>query len=189
MLNLRRCVGGVVTVLLMSGMASAQTAADIAEFRAKANAGDANAQHNLGYAYDIGKGVPQDYAQAVSWYRKAADQGYAAAQNNLGKAYANGQGVPQDYAQAVSWLRKAADQGYADAQFNLGVAYSNGQGVPQDYVEAHKWFNLAASRVSAENQKTFAEGRDALASLMTPQQIADAQQRATEWLAAFEQRN
>ena len=25
--------------------------------------------------YDNGQGVPQDYAQALTWYRKAADQG------------------------------------------------------------------------------------------------------------------
>ena len=48
--------------------------------------------------------------------------------------------------------------------------------------------NLAASRASAEDQKEYADARDAVASVMTPQQIADAQQRATEWLAAFEQR-
>jgi len=34
--------------------------------------------------YDKGKGVPQDYKQAVEWYRKAADQGDARAQLNLG---------------------------------------------------------------------------------------------------------
>ena len=57
----------------------------------------------------------------------------------------------------------------------------NGQGVPQDYVESHKWHNLAASRASAEN-------RDAMATLMTPAQLADAQTLAREWLAAFEKR-
>ena len=40
--------------------------------------------------------MPQDYAQAASWFRKAAEQGYADAQNNLGVVYQFGQGVPQD---------------------------------------------------------------------------------------------
>ena len=88
----------------------------------------------------------------------------------------------------IDSLRKAAEQGDASAQNNLGGAYYTGQGVPQDYVESHKWRNLAASRASAEDQKQYADARDALASLMTPQQIADAQQRATEWLAAFDSR-
>ena len=83
---------------------------------------------------------------------------------------------------------RAVEQGEADAMYNLGAMYANGEGVPQDYVEAHKWRNLAAARASAGNQKEYAETRDALATLMTPQQIADAQKRATEWLAAFEKR-
>ena len=40
--------------------------------------------------YDNGKGVPQDYAEAVKWYRLAAEQGYARAQYNLGLMYDNG---------------------------------------------------------------------------------------------------
>ena len=64
MLNLRTCVA----VLLMSGMASAQTSetADIAALRVRANAGDAGAEYNLGVAYSAGRGVPQDYVEAVS---------------------------------------------------------------------------------------------------------------------------
>jgi hypothetical protein len=69
--------------------------------------------------YYNGRGVPQDYVQAVKWWRKAADQGDALAQSNLGRIYGDGQGVPQDYVQAVKWLRKAAKQGHADAQFGL----------------------------------------------------------------------
>ena len=87
----------------------------------------------------------------------------------------------------IDSLRKAA--GLASAQFNLGAMYADGQGVPQDYVEAHKWRNLAASRASAEDRQFYAESRDAVAEKMTPQQVADAQQRATDWLTAFEQRN
>ncbi len=46
--------------------------------------GDAHAQFNLGVMYDKGRGVSQDYAEAVKWYRKAAEQGHASAQHNLG---------------------------------------------------------------------------------------------------------
>jgi TPR repeat protein len=55
-----------------------------------AEQGDANAQFNLGFMYDNGEGVPQDYAEAVRWYRLAAEQGNAFAQVNLGIMYANG---------------------------------------------------------------------------------------------------
>jgi hypothetical protein len=57
-----------------------------------------------------------------------------------------------------------------------------GQGVPQDYVRAHMWFKLAASGASdASTRKTSAKNRDLVASLMTPAQIAEAQQMASEW--------
>ena len=162
---------------------------ELAALRVKATAGDVYAQVELGVAYALGEGVPQDDAQAAALYRKAADQGDAGAQCNLGLMYANGEGVPQDYVEAVSWYRQAADQGDAFAQFNLGNAYYSGWGVPQDYVEAHKWRNLAASRTSTENRKRYGDARDEVAEKMTPQQIADAQQRATDWLTEFEQRN
>ena len=53
-------------------------------FKPLAEQGDALAQFNLGYMYHYGKGVLQDYAEAVKWYRLAADQGDALAQFNLG---------------------------------------------------------------------------------------------------------
>ena len=50
-------------------------------------AGHAQAQDNLGEAYEEGLGVHQDYVEAVQWYRKAAEQGLANAQYNLGVMY------------------------------------------------------------------------------------------------------
>ena len=47
--------------------------------------------------YDNGKGVLQDYKEAVKWYTKAAEQGHANAQSNLGVKYDNGEGVLQDF--------------------------------------------------------------------------------------------
>ena len=124
----------------------------------------------------------------IAALRVRANAGDADAQWHLGVMYARGEGVPQHYGQSVAWHRKAADQGHASAQASLGYAYSHGQGVPQDFVEAHKWRNLAASRASAGDQTPYAEARDAVAQLMTPAQLAEAQQRASAWLAAFEKR-
>ena len=90
--------------------------------------------------------MPQNDAEAVTWFRKAADQGNADAQNVLGLMYDNGQGVPQDYVEAVTWFRKAADQGVADAQFNLGIVYGSGRGVKQGYAEAVTWYRKAAEQ-------------------------------------------
>ena len=84
-----------------------------------AEAGGAEAQAWLGFMYDEGRGVSQNYAEAVKWYRLAAEAGDASAQNNLGVMYADGKGVSQDYAEAVKWFRRAAEQGNATAQETL----------------------------------------------------------------------
>jgi TPR repeat protein len=120
--------------------------------------------------------VVQDYAEAVKWYRLAAQQGNASAQFNLGFRYDNGQGVVQDYVEAVKWYRLAAQQGNASAQYNLGLMHAKGKGVVQDYVKGHSWFNLGAASGNANS----VQGRDIVAKLMTPQQIADAQKLARD---------
>jgi len=121
-------------------------------FRQLADQGNTEAQLNLGTMYDRGRGVPQDYKEAMKWYRKAADQGDVEAQYNLGIMYDNGRGVTQDYAEAAKWFRKAADQGYVEAQYNLGNLYREGQGVPQDYGETVRWHRKAADKGYAEAQ-------------------------------------
>jgi TPR repeat protein len=118
--------------------------------------GFAAAEIGLGFLYDVGQGVPKDYAQAMLWYRKAADQGWSGAQYNVGVMYANGQGVAQDYSQAAAWYRKAADQGFAMAQNNLGMLYENGQGVAQDYQQALAWFRKAAEQGLKEAENNLA---------------------------------
>ena len=52
-------------------------------FYREAEAGDADAQYRLGLSYEHGKGVPQDYMEALKWYRKAAGQGHAAAKAKI----------------------------------------------------------------------------------------------------------
>lgn len=65
--------------------------------------------------YNLGLGVPQDYAEAVRWYRLAAEQGNSVAQRNLGAMYRNGHGVPQDYTSAHLWYNIAAANGHESA--------------------------------------------------------------------------
>jgi hypothetical protein len=147
-------------------------------YRLAAAQGNVPAQYSLGLAYEKGQGVPQDYQEAVNWYRIAAAQGYAPAQSSLGLAYEEGQGVPQDYQEAVKWYRLAAAQGNQFAQINLGVMYTNGTDVRQDFVRAHMWFTLAAAALSGDSGDTATKNRDRIASKMTAEQIATAQEMA-----------
>ena len=112
----------------------------------------------------------------------AAAQGHALAQSNLGLMYDTGRGVAQNDAEAIKWYRMAAEQGYGPAQSNLGVKYARGQGVPRDNVRAHMWYSLAASRsASAKVRHLAQQDRDAVATLMTSAQIAEAEELARAW--------
>ncbi len=87
---------------------------DMNQLKASAEAGDAEAQFNLGVLYEKGIGVPQDWEEAAEWYRKAAEQDHADAQNKLSECYYNGTGVPQDEKQAIYWYHRAAKLGDAE---------------------------------------------------------------------------
>lgn len=89
------------------------------DLRVLAEAGDMEAQNNLGIFYQNGRGVMKDYEQAAKWYRKAADQNMASAQNNLGVCYAHGWGVTKDEGEALVWYKKAADGGNEIALNNV----------------------------------------------------------------------
>ncbi|MEO2194025.1 MAG: tetratricopeptide repeat protein, partial [bacterium] len=159
MLNLRRCLVGVVAVLVVGAAGCSSETPEVAALRVDANAGDAGAQNNLGVLYRNGtaegvEGVSQDWVEAVSWFRKAAEQGLAEAQSNLGAMYQTCRGVPcgselgatTNGVEMMSWYRQAAEQGHVIAQYNLGNAYAAGRGAPQDYVEAASWYRKAADQ-------------------------------------------
>ena len=150
---------------------------DPAGQRLAAEQGDADAQHDLGVAYQDGDRVRQNDEEAVRWFRLAAEQGHIAARHELGLAYANGTGVPQDAAEAVRWFRLAADQGYAVAQHNLAIGYANGKGVSQDMTEAVRWYRLAADC----GHGAATDDLIAIEATMTAEHIAEATRLARAW--------
>ena len=54
------------------------------EWTPLAEAGDADAQYNLGFMYAFGEGVPQDYKEAYAWLSVAKANGLELAEKNLG---------------------------------------------------------------------------------------------------------
>ena len=144
-----------------------------------ANKGEAWAQTMIGTNYGDGKGIKQNYVEAMKWFRLAAAQGDATAQFNLGSMYGNGQGVPQDYEEAMKWFPLAAAQGDLDAQFNMCVMYAKGLGIQPDLIKAHMWFNLAASKGVSDGKKS----RDIIAQQLTSEELAAAQKLARDCLA------
>lgn len=78
------------------------------EFIPLAKAGNPTAQTYLGFLFQYGRGVPQDYGEAAYWYRRAAEQGSDTAQYSLGLLYDKGFGVREDYVEANKWLNLSA---------------------------------------------------------------------------------
>ncbi len=109
----------------------------------------ADAQCNLGWAYERGEGAAKNYDQARNWYQKAATAGNSYGMNGLGRLYQNGWGVKQDAKQAMSWYRLAADKGLALAQYNLACLYESGP-EKRDDKEAVQWFRKAADQGHAD---------------------------------------
>ena len=146
------CVAIIGWHFVHANLENRRLAKQAAAYRGRAEQGDAESQSKLGSMYSRGKGVPQDYGEAVLWYRRSAEQGYAKAEYNLSIMYRDGKGVPQDYAEAERWCGKAADQGYVTAEEGLGFLYYRGEGVPQNYAEAARWYRKAAEQGDASAQ-------------------------------------
>src|SRR4051794_35282008 len=105
--------GGICLLAFIAGAQSPRTSGDIQALKQKAQAGDSEAQTELGIAYR-----DRDPSQAAEWFRKAAEQGNPRAQNSLGVLYHGGHGVPKDFDQAFGWYKKAAAQKYGPGVFN-----------------------------------------------------------------------
>ena len=148
-----RIVRVLISVLLLSAISAVcQTTSTvpISELVKHAESGDAQAQFDLGRAYEDGKGVAQDDEQAVQWFRKSADQGNAQAENALGVMYALGRGVQRDKEEAVRWYKKAAKQGLPEAIYNTAISYYNGEGIEENIAMACTWMMVAQRKGDAQ---------------------------------------
>jgi TPR repeat protein len=134
------------------------------DFLPLAYQGDAIAQNYLGDIYYEGLGVPRRDDLAAQWYLKAAKQGYRESQTALGTMYFDGFGVPQSYPKAIQWWRKAAVQGGSRAQNSLGA------------LQVVQFIGNTGPYKSAVKAQL-----DRITQLMTPAQIAKAQNLAREW--------
>jgi TPR repeat protein len=155
----------------------------VAWFRRAADQNLLEAQYTLGLCYENGKGVNPNEVEAVKWFRKAADGGYLDAQAELGNCYMEGTGVAKDPPEGVKWIRRAADSGCVSAQMSLATCYQKGSGVPKDPVQAYKWFALAASQ-DDERGADLRVDLAKLESVLTPEQVAEAQRLAHEFKPA-----
>ena len=140
----------------------AQAALDL---RAAADAGNADAQFELGLACQLGLGVEQSAESAQHWYQLAFNQGHLAAHYNLGHLWfwydarhfkgddpanyiAEDQWLPAlNHATradtGITWYATRAEEGDAVAQWLMGLCTEHGTGGAQkDLVEALRWYRM-----------------------------------------------
>lgn len=127
--------------------------------KSKAEAGNAQAQYELGlfYAQDHERVVPLDYFEAFNWTQKAALKNHRLAQRQLGKFYEQGKGTEKNAEETIKWYRSSALLGCKQSQRWMGQIYHStfqGSKVYEDFikkdtsnlVEAYAWFMLGAER-------------------------------------------
>ncbi len=120
--------------------------------RMAAARGDASAAFEVATRLAEGRGIKQDFKQAIGWYQRAAAKGLAIAQYRLGTLFERGLGTSADPVRARGWYKRAADQGNVKAMHNMAVlSAGNGQTAP-DYATAAKWFKDAADRGLPDSQ-------------------------------------
>lgn len=114
------------------------------ELRRKAEAGDVEAQFELGIrlASDSDDFVTEE---PFIWLLKAAEGGHSGAQNEVGVAYLEGRwGHARDVTIAAKWFQRSADGGDEVGRFNLAQLYRDGRGVERDEAMAAKLYRASA---------------------------------------------
>lgn len=114
--------------------------------KAASDAGDSDAQVNLGYLYARGHGVAENQQEALRLYLLSAKQGNPEGMNAVGFKYRYGSGVAVDLPRAMHWFCRAAVLGDPRGLNNLGLVYAEGAGVTRDVGEARRLWRQAADR-------------------------------------------
>jgi TPR repeat protein/Zn-dependent protease with chaperone function len=108
-----------------------------------ANAGNTQAQQNLGYMYMLGQGTKVDYEEAMRYFRIVYQKDPIA---GLSIAYMMelGLGMPQNVFESTKIYQDLSQKGYVDAHISLGWKYfKGGEGVDKNHAEALRLFQLA----------------------------------------------
>jgi TPR repeat protein len=84
--------------------------------RPLAEAGDADAQYNIGWMYMNGYGLRVNDSLALEWWKEASEQGHSDASFSIGMLYSLGEGeVSKDTNEAIDYYLIAADEKHEDA--------------------------------------------------------------------------
>ncbi|HEX8654369.1 MAG TPA: tetratricopeptide repeat protein [Allosphingosinicella sp.] len=117
----------------------------VGQLRARAEAGDRAAQHDLGIRL-LESRDPAQYAEARRWFQRASEAGSAEAKNSLATLVMYGIGGPADEAAGRRLMEEAAREGSSGAHLSLAERYLRGMdGYARDPVRAFEHVRAAAA--------------------------------------------
>lgn len=150
----------------------------VSYFEEQANKKTYEAGHwalTLGAMYYEGHRVPQNYQLAKKYFQKAIELNTENSFYNMGLLLLNGYFVKKNEQLAADSFYVGASRGLPYAQHALGLVllYTRDK---NNYVEAHKWLNLSAAVLDEAKI-----ARKELESVMTKEQLIDAQDAAAKW--------
>ncbi len=151
--------------------------------------GDSYAQNDIGYLYEKGIGVEQNYEKAKVWYQRAALKNFAIAQYNLALLYKNNKlNTGVDFDKSFFWFQAASAKGDEKSHYQLGLAYKNGQGTAVDLAKACALFVKAGELTEALYERGFCakQGIDQEANLSEAMRLWEQAAKAGSTAAAYE---
>lgn len=117
----------------------------IGQVRARAEAGDLDAQHDLGIRL-LDTQDPARQIEARRWFQRASDAGHAEARQSLATMIMMGIGGPADEARGRRLMEEAARLGSIGAHLSISERYLRGlDGYPRDAVRAFEHMRSAAA--------------------------------------------
>ena len=114
-----------------------------------AEQGVPQAMFQVARAYDKGRGVNRDLAEAARWYGRAAEERHAGAMAALGTMYEFGEGARADLVEALRLYKLAAEAGDVSGMTSLAYLLAEGKGAAKNQKEARRLYGAAAAKGSA----------------------------------------
>ena len=155
----------------------------ILHWKKAAEAGDAGAAYRLSVEYSNAIVVKRDMQLALDYLEASVEGNDPRGLQDMGSLYDEGIfGYEQDPEKAAQFYLRAAAMGNSAAMFNAAAILELGEaGVAQDRVEAYKFYVLSRD---AGFYPLAVKALENITAVMTPEEIAEAEIRAEQFLKA-----
>ncbi len=120
-------------------------------FQPACDRGDGESCFILASLYYVGRGVPKDYARAVTLFRHGCENGWWRSCGGLAECYRAGLGTAADSEQAIAYFEKACKAGIAPSCFSVAAMYRamNDQALARQRVQQCCEFSARYAEASA----------------------------------------